>query len=463
MPAASLLAHYPMLTQSRAYFRTGATLDVEFRIRQLKKLKAAVIANEAAIIAALKADLGKPTIEAFGAEVGLVLSEISHVLSRLRGWARPRRAALSLPQWPSTGWVYPEPYGVVLILVPWNYPFLLALAPLVNALAAGNCAVVKPSEVAPNSSAVLARLLRETFEPAYVNVVGGGAETAQALLDQPFDYIFYTGNATVGKLVMQAAAKNLTPVTLELGGKSPVIIDASANISRAARRVAFGKCYNAGQSCVAPDYALVQRDLVPAFIHALKLNFQAMYGDDPQRSPDFGRIINDRHFRRICSLMRDGTIAHGGQTDASDRYIAPTLITDAPDTSGLMQEEIFGPLLPIVPFDTLDQAFESVLARPKPLAAYLFSHNRLAQKRFLRELSFGGGMINDVLTHFMEPSLPFGGVGNSGIGSYRGKTGFETFSHFKGVIHKSDLAQELWVRVPPYQDLKLKLFRLFLR
>ena len=451
-----------MLTPLNTFFRTGATLDVEFRIAQLKKLKAAIEANEAAIFEALKADLGKATMEAYGAEVGLMLAEIRYVLRGLRAWAKPKRAVLSLPQWPSSGWIYPEPYGVVLIMAPWNYPFHLAIAPLIVALAAGNCAVIKPSELAPTTSALIAHLIGKTFDPAYVKVVEGGIEAAQALLDQPFDYILYTGNSTVGKIVMQAAAKHLTPVTLELGGKSPAIIDASANISRAARRVAFGKAYNAGQTCVAPDYALVHQSVVPAFIHALKLNFQAMFGDDPQRSPDYGRIINQRHFGRICGLMGGGKIVYGGQTDAPDRYIAPTILTEIDPHSPLMQEEIFGPLLPIIPFDTLDQAFAEVRSRPKPLAAYFFASEHAPQTRFLR-LSFGGGMINDVLTHLMEPSLPFGGIGNSGMCVYRGKAGFETFSHYKSVIHKSDLATDLLVRCPPYTDLKLKLMRLFLK
>jgi acyl-CoA reductase-like NAD-dependent aldehyde dehydrogenase len=449
-----------ILRAQRDTFASGATRDVPFRLRQLRALEDRLRRSEAAILEALRADLGKAPMEAFASEVGLVIEEVKHIRKHLPGWARPRRVPGHWVQFPSSSWVYPEPRGVALIIGPWNYPFLLIMAPLIGALAAGDCAVLKPSELSPHTSRMLAGLVRDTLDPGLACVVEGGAATAQALLDEKFDVLFYTGGVAAGRIVMQAAARHLTPVTLELGGKSPTLVDANlggpAGLRAAARRIMWGKFGNAGQTCIGPDYVLADRrvkdDLLDAFQRALR----DFYGDDPRRSPDYGRIISARHFERLRGLMEAGRVLHGGQMDAAERYIAPTLLEAAPD-SPLMQEEIFGPLLPVLEYGSLDEAIAFVNARPKPLALYFFSADRAAQARVLRETSSGGGCINDIFMHYATPALPFGGVGDSGIGRYRGRYSFETFSHFKGITRQS-LRIDLPQRYAPYKD-RLRLLR----
>lgn len=447
-----------ILNRQRAFYDAGHTRPVEFRLRQLRALEQAIRGSERAILAALQADLRKSPVEAFATEIGAALEDLKHIRRGLRRWSAPRRVPTHWTQLPGSAWIYPEPYGVALIIGPWNFPFLLIVAPLIGAIAAGNCAVLKPSELAPATSSLLSRLIADTFDPAHVAVVEGDAQTAQALLAHRFDYILYTGGATVGKLILQAAAQHLTPVTLELGGKSPAIIDADADLRTAARRIAWGKFTNAGQICIAPDYALVDRRAQSEFIALTRAAIREFFGDDPQRSPDYGRIINDRHFNRLRALLARGDILHGGQTDAADRYIAPTLIDRPALDSPLMQEEIFGPLLPIIPYDTLDEAIRFVNARPRPLALYFFSRNRGNQERILRETSSGGVCMNDVILHFSNPALPFGGVGASGMGKYHGRHSFDTFTHPKAVLKKRfwpDIRQ----RYMPYSDALLRLLR----
>lgn len=447
-----------ILSRQRAFYDAGHTRPVEFRLRQLRALEQAIRGSERAILAALQADLRKSAVEAFATEIGAALEDLKHIRRRLRRWSAPRRVPTHWTQLPGSAWIYPEPYGVALIIGPWNFPFLLIVAPLIGAIAAGNCAMLKPSELAPATSSLLSRLIADTFDPAHVAVVEGDAQTAQALLAHRFDYIFYTGGATVGRLILQAAAQHLTPVTLELGGKSPAIIETDADLRTTARRIAWGKFTNAGQICIAPDYALVDRRAQSEFIALTRAAIREFFGDDPQRSPDYGRIINDRHFSRLRALLAHGNILHGGQTDAADRYIAPTLIDRPALDSPLMQEEIFGPLLPIIPYDTLDEAIRFVNARPRPLALYFFSRNGANQERILRETSSGGVCVNDVILHFSNPALPFGGVGDSGMGKYHGQHSFDTFTHPKAVL-KKPFRLDIRQRYMPYSDALLRLLR----
>ena len=447
-----------ILNRQRAFYDSGQTRPVEFRLRQLRALERAIRSNERAILAALQADLRKSDVEGFATEVGVALEDLKYIYRRLKSWVRPRRVPAHWVQLPGSAWIYPEPYGTALIIGPWNFPFLLIVAPLIGEIAAGNCAVLKPSEVAPNTSSLLARLVAETFDPGHITVIEGDAQIAQVLLAHRFDHIFYTGGAAVGKLILQAAAQHLTPVTLELGGKSPAVIDADVDLRTATQRVIWGKFTNAGQICITPDYALVDRRIKADFIALARRAIREFFGEDPQRSPDYGRIINDRHFERLRALLAHGSIAHGGKMDATDRYMAPTLI-DAPVLdSPLMQEEIFGPLLPIVAYDTLDDAIKFVNERPKPLALYFFSRNRANQERILRETSSGGVCINDVIFHFANPNLPFGGTGPSGMGKYHGRYSFDTFTHPKAVL-KKPLWLDIRQRYMPYSDSLLRLLR----
>lgn len=444
-----------IVAQQRAYYQSGETRDLDFRMRQLRKLLDAINNNQTAILEALKNDLNKPPLEAYGAEIGLVREEIRHTLRHLKGWVRPKRMPIHVTQFPSTAWLYPEPYGVTLIIAPWNYPLLLIMAPLVGAIAAGNCAIVKPSEIAPNTSALVTRILRACFEPRYIASLEGGPEMAQALLAEKFDYILFTGSAEIGRLVMLAAARNLTPVTLELGGKCPAIVDADVDIETAARRILWGKFLNAGQICISPDYALVDRRVKDAFVQATRKALLEFYGADPRQSPDYSRIIDNRHYQRLVALLpsdpAQGRVIIGGQTDATERYIAPTVIDNVPADSPLMQSEIFGPLLPIIEYDGLDEAIRFVNERPHPLALYFFSHDKEQQKRILNETTSGGGCINDTILHYTTPLLPFGGVGESGMGKYRGESSFNTFTHHKAFIKKG-FRLDFWFRFAPYKN-----------
>ncbi|MGA9377251.1 MAG: aldehyde dehydrogenase, partial [Phormidium sp.] len=422
--------------------------DIAFRLTQLKNLKQAVLDNKDEIIDALKADLKKPTFESYLTEIG-VIKEIDYAIKNLKKWSKPKKVATPLEQLPGSAFIYPEPLGLVLIIAPWNYPFYLTISPLVGAIAAGNCTIVKPSEISPHTSSIITKICQQTFDPAYVSVVEGGIETSQQLLQQKFDHIFFTGGTAIGKIVMEAAAKNLTPVTLELGGKSPCIIDSDINIEYTARRITWGKFINAGQTCIAPDYLLVNQAIKKPLLDSIKNSLQEFYGDDPETSPDFGRIINQKQFNRLAELLKSGEIIVGGKTNPETCYIAPTLIDNVSLDAPIMQEEIFGPILPIIEYNHLEEAISLVNNQPKPLALYFFSKNQEYQQQILQKTSSGGVCLNDTIMHIGVTELPFGGVGNSGIGSYHGKASFDAFSHQKSVLKKSFLV-DIKLRYAPY-------------
>jgi aldehyde dehydrogenase (NAD+) len=435
-----------LLQRQRDFFATGQTKEIDFRLAQLKALKQAILAHQAEIMAAVHADLGKPEFEAFLTEVG-VTQEIDYAIKHLRSWAKPQKVSTSAITFPAKAEIRPEPLGVVLIISPWNYPFQLMISPLVGAIAAGNCALLKPSELAPHTSQVITKIIQATFQPQYIAVVEGGVEASQALLEERFDHIFFTGGTEIGKVIMAAAAKHLTPVTLELGGKSPCIVDREIHLEHTARRIVWGKFMNAGQTCVAPDYLLVHRSVKSALLTAIQKNIQEFYGNDPSQSPDFGRIISPRHFNRLADLLK-GKILVGGETKAAERYIAPTVM-EATWDDPVMADEIFGPILPMLEYDELGEAIAQINARPKPLALYLFSRNKQAQARVLQETSSGGVAINETIMQIAPHTLPFGGVGSSGMGSYHGKYSFDTFSHRKSVFYKP-FWLDLKVRYAPY-------------
>lgn len=452
----------PILTAQRAYFRSGATLDIKFRLHALCCLEKAVRRHEHDLLEAIKTDLGKSATEAYMCEVGLTLVEIAHVRRHLRRWARTVRRPTPLTNFPAKSMIVQEPYGVVLVMSPWNYPVLLSLEPLIGAVAAGNCVVVKPSAYSPATSKVLTVLLREAFPKEYVSVVEGGRAENQSLLEQRFDYIFFTGGVTVGKTVMEKAARHLTPVTLELGGKSPCVIDHTANLALAARRLAFGKWLNCGQTCIAPDYVLVEEAVHDRFMELLKREIACQYGHDAFANPDYGKIINQKHFDRICGLIDAGKVVYGGQTKAETLQIAPTVMDGVTPADAVMQEEIFGPVLPVLTVRDVEEAYTFIRDREKPLALYLFSNDSATQDCFMRAVPFGGGCINDTIMHIATSALPFGGVGNSGMGSYHGKKSFETFSHAKAVVKKRNWL-DLPLRYQPYAAWKERMIRLFLR
>ncbi len=422
--------------QQRLFFRTGATRSFEYRRDMLLSLLESIKKEEQNLLDALAADLGKSAEEAYTNEVGFIYTEIRSVLKNLKRWMRPKRFLPEVYLLPGTASLVPEPYGSVLIIAPWNYPFQLLFAPLVEALAAGNCVVAKPSELAPATAGVSRRIIEDAFPPEYAAVVEGGADTAASLIDQSFDYLFFTGSVPVGRKVMEAASAHLTPLTLELGGKSPAFVDASANIPIAARRIAYGKFNNAGQTCVAPDYVLVDRLVESEFLEELKKAIREFYGDNPAESGQYGRIINHRHFDRLHSLLDGASVCFGGDSDRSTRYIGPTLLHPSSWENTVMQEEIFGPLLPVLSYESLEEAMQKVEQLPNPLALYVFARNKALVKKVTRALSFGGGGINTSLLHVASHKLPFGGVGSSGMGSYHGKAGFDTFSHSKGMLRQ---------------------------
>jgi len=430
----------PLIAQQRAHFQTHAPRPLEFRRNQLRKLHAAIEAGETQLLEALHADLRKPPQEAYVSEIGFVLSEIRHALKHLPSWINPQRRGIPLMARPGSGRVYPEPFGVVLILGPWNYPFQLLFSPLVGAIAAGNCVVLKPSEFAPHTSAAITKLVADTFPAEYIAVVEGERVAAEALLREKFGTIFFTGSTAVGRAVMAAAARHLTPVTLELGGKCPVIVCADAPLDVSARRIAWGKFMNAGQTCVAPDFVLVDRRIRQPLVDALQKVIREFYGDNPQQSPDYGRIVNRRHFDRLS--------AFGAEHDAGDLYMAPTILTDVSWDAPVMQEEIFGPILPVLEFDSLDDALAKLRDRPTPLALYLFTNDRATQERVLEATRSGGVCINDTVTHMVGNDLPFGGLGESGMGAYHGRASFDCFSHRRSVLRRSTVI-DLPFRYPP--------------
>ena len=451
-----------LVNTQRAFFQTGATLPLSARKAALQRLRKAIKAHEGDICAALKADLNKSPDESYMCEVGLTLSELSFVEKRLARWMGDRPHATPLVQFPAWSFTVQEPYGVVLIMSPWNYPFLLTMEPLIGAIAAGNCCVVKPSAYSPAASAIIRDLLAECFPPEFVSVVEGGRKENQALLDQKFDYIFFTGGVEVGKEVMTRAARHLTPVTLELGGKSPCIVDSTARLDLAAKRLVFGKLLNCGQTCVAPDYLLIDRRVKAPFLAYVQRWITVMYGEDPLDNDGYVRMVNRKHFDRVMGLMDPAKVVFGGRGDPETLKIQPTVLDNVSPQDPVMQEEIFGPVLPVLTFDQIGEALDFVNARPRPLALYLFSREKSTQERFLRRASFGGGCINDTVIHLATSRMGFGGVGNSGMGSYHGRDSFETFSHRKSVVKKSTLL-DLPVRYAPYGPGKDRLLRLFLR
>jgi aldehyde dehydrogenase (NAD+) len=437
------------IAKQRTFFATGETKNYDFRLAQLKKLLDLIQGNDKLILEAVYADLRKPAIEAYGSEVLITLSEIKYAIKHLHKWMKPQKVGTPINLFPSSSYIYSEPLGVVLIVAPWNYPFALTIQPLIGAIAAGNCAILKPSEHTPHTSKAIAKIINDNFDPSFITAIEGGIETNQALLAEKFEHIFFTGGTAIGRIVMEAAAKHLTPVTLELGGKSPCIVDSECDLDVAAKRIVWGKFYNAGQTCVAPDYLLVQKNIKPVLIEKLVACVKNFFGDNPQQSPDFARIVNERQFDRLVELLDEGKILIGGHSDRSDRFIAPTLIDEILPTSKIMAEEIFGPILPILEYDQISEAIAFVNNQPKPLALYLFSNNRQKQQKIGQEVSFGGGCFNDTIMHLGNPELPFGGVGSSGIGSYHGKATFDTFSHRKSILKNSFRFDLKW-RYPPY-------------
>ena len=435
--------------RQRTAFRAGASLDLGRRIEGLRRLRSAVLAREPEISTALKADLGKCEFEAYGSEIAPLLAELDTAIGHVRRWARPRLVGTPLLT-PGTSYVRPEPYGVALVIAPWNYPLQLALIPAVGAIAAGNHVVVKPSEHAPATARVIQTLLGECFEPDHVCAVLGAIPETQELLGQRWDYVFYTGSTNVGRIVMTAASGNLTPVTLELGGKNPCVVTENADIRAAAKRIAWGKCFNAGQTCVAPDFVLAHRSVRARLVEELGAAIEAFYGPDPARSPDYGRIVNRAHLDRLTAMLEGEHVAIGGGSDPATLYLAPTVVDGVRWDSPLMREEIFGPVLPVLDYDDLATELERLATRPKPLTVYLFSRDA-SEKRTAEAIPAGAVVINDTLIHFTNPSLPFGGVGGSGMGAYHGRHTFETFSHRKAVLRRRGFPRLLGVRWPPYR------------
>ena len=448
-----------IFNRQQAMFATGRTKNVALRVNYLRKLSGWIKDNSWAIMAALRTDLNKPPFEAQATEIGVVQDELRYAIRNIYSWTRPKPVMSNLKNFPSYGRICPEPYGVALIISPWNYPFMLAVTPLISAIAAGNCAIVKPSECAPATSALVAKMCAEVFHPAHVYALEGGREASQALLKLPFDKIFYTGGTEVGRIVIEAAAKNLVPVTLELGGKSPCIVDQSADIKLAAKRIIWGKFINAGQTCVAPDYVLAHASIKDNLIAEMQKIICRQYGLTPAENFNYPKIINERHFLRLVSLMDGTNIVHGGSNNPDTLQIEPTIIDGASLDSPIMKEEIFGPILPVLTFSMPEDAVRVIKSGPKPLALYVFTALKSVERYYLKHLSFGGGCINDTVVHLSVPWLPFGGVGQSGMGSCHGKAGFDAFTHYRSVLHKSRYV-DIPLRYPPYTDWALKLLKM---
>ncbi|MEY4630079.1 MAG: hypothetical protein RIQ81_199 [Pseudomonadota bacterium] len=433
----------------REFFATGATRDVDWRKAQLRQLKKTIKAHEPAINEALRADLGKSEFESFTSEIGFLYEEINVALRSLDEWAAPRHVPTPIVITPARSYVRMEPLGVVLVIATWNYPFHIAIAPLVAAISAGNCVVVKPSEVSSRTSEVVAAVIREAFLPGFVSCAQGGPEVTTKLLNERFDHIFFTGSTAIGRIVMRAAAEHLTPVTLELGGKSPCFVDASTDLKVAAKRIVWGKFFNAGQTCVAPDYLLVEQRAFEPLMRHMKTAIREFYGEDPARSPDYGRIINEKHFQRLESYLDGTKLIAGGVRDRASRYFGPTLVEAPADSHAIMQEEIFGPILPVKTWVSLAEARTAIESRPRPLAFYCFTRDEETRIALMEGLSFGGGCINSTLIHLANPDLPFGGVGDSGMGRYHGRDGFLTFSHQKAIVDAA-LRPDIPLKYPPY-------------
>lgn len=452
-----------ILQLQRDFYDSGATIPVSFRKEQLKKLYQAIQKYQPQIAEALKKDLGKSSYESFMCEIGLVLSEISYMIRHVKKFSKRKTVYTPLAQFASHSYMQPVPYGNTLIMSPWNYPFLLSIDPLVDAIAAGNTAIIKPSAYSPATSKVIEMLVKECFSPAHVSVITGGRAENAALLEKKFDFIFFTGSQNVGREVMRHVAVNLTPVVLELGGKSPCIVEESADIRLAARRIVFGKYLNCGQTCVAPDFILCHKSIQDKLLQELKLQVEKQFGSDPLADNDYGKIINQKHFDRLCRLLQSGELYLGGETDAEALRIAPAIMTHMTFDAPVMQEEIFGPVLPVLTYENFDELMLLLKKRPKPLALYLFSSNKAHIRRVNEELSYGGGCINDTIIHLATSEMGFGGVGESGMGAYHGKAGFDAFSHQKSIVDKKTWL-DLPMRYQPYTSkLYRKLLQVFLR
>ncbi|MGN0166240.1 MAG: aldehyde dehydrogenase [Lachnospiraceae bacterium] len=446
----------------KKYFKSNTTLPVKNRIEALKKLHDCIKKHETEISEALKKDLGKSTTEGFMCETGLALSEITYLIRHVKSYAKEKNVHTPLVHFHSRSYRKPSPYGVVLVMSPWNYPFLLTMEPLADAIAAGNTVIVKPSAYSPNTSEIIKKIIEECFTPEYVAVVTGGRAENSCLLNEHFDYIFFTGSKQVGKYVMEQASKHLTPVTLELGGKSPCIVDETANLKLAATRIVFGKYLNCGQTCVAPDYLYCHESVKDALLVEIKKQIVKQFGTDPLHNAGYGKIINKKHFDRINGLMEDKKVIHGGKSDSETLKIEPTIMDNISFNDAVMQEEIFGPLLPVLTFSSLDEAIDNVNSMDHPLALYLFSSNKNNIRRVTSECGYGGGCINDTIIHLASSELDFGGFGESGMGSYHGKFGFDTFTHYKSIVDKKTWI-DLPMRYQPYKGIYEKMIRMFLK
>lgn len=452
-----------LLDKQREYYKSGVTVPVDFRIEQLKKLYAAIKKYKNEILQALHTDLGKSDYESFMCEIGLVLSEITYMIRHTKKFAKRKTVFTPITNFHAHCFKQPVPYGNTLIMSPWNYPFLLTVDPLADAIAAGNTAVVKPSAYSPATSAIISKIISECFDAEYIAVITGGRAENAALLEQKFDFVFFTGSQAVGKEVLRHTAEHLTPAVLELGGKSPCIVDKSANIALAAKRIVFGKFLNCGQTCVAPDYILCESSVKDKFINEVASQIKIQYGDNPLKNKDYGKIINQKHFERLCGLIDKNKVIIGGETDCGSNRIAPTVMDNVTENDAVMGEEIFGPIMPILTFDDFDKMVDNLKDKDKPLALYLFSSDKGQIKRITTELSYGGGCINDVVVHLSTSEMGFGGVGQSGMGSYHGKDGFDAFSHYKSIMDKKTWL-DLPMRYQPYKNkMYEKLLHLFLK
>ena len=451
-----------LVAAQRAFFQSGATLSVSFRVEALKKLYNAVKECEKEICGALHADLGKSEMESYMCEVGMALSEIRHNVKHVKKWAKGKKVRTPLAQFPSKSYQVPSPYGNALIMSPWNYPFLLTIDPIANAIAAGNTVVVKPSAYAPATSAVVEKLLSSVFPQEYIAVVTGGRKENAALLDEKFDIVFFTGSQAVGKEVLRKCAEHLTPAVLELGGKSPCVVDETAKIPLAAKRIVFGKFLNCGQTCVAPDYILCHSSVKETLLAEIGKQIRAQYGENPMENSAYGKIVNEKHFERLSCLIDQEKIVYGGGMSALNQKIEPTILKDISWEDPVMQEEIFGPILPVLTFESFEEIYSLLQAKEKPLAFYLFTEDKCRAKETMAKCAFGGGCVNDTIIHLATSEMGFGGVGESGMGAYHGKTGFDAFSHHKSIVQKSTKI-DLPMRYQPYKKFKEKLIRKFLK
>lgn len=451
-----------IVKKQRDFFNTGVTLPVDFRINYLKQLKQALIDNEKKLAEAIKSDLGKSSFESYMCELGLVLSEITYMIKHVKSFAKEKTVLTPIAQFASRSYKKPSPYGVTLIMSPWNYPLLLTIDPLVDSIAAGNTAIVKPSAYSPATSKVMKEIIENVFPEEYVAVIMGGREENNYLLDEKFDYIFFTGSKSVGTMVLEKAAPHVTPVTLELGGKSPCIVDKSANLKLAARRIVFGKYLNCGQTCVAPDYVLCHESVKDELLSHLKKEVKKQYGKNYIKNKNYGKIVNEKHFNRICGLIDQKKVVVGGNSDRKNLKIEPTIMDNVTFADAVMKEEIFGPIMPILTFSNIEEAIRTVNSKEKPLAFYIFAEDKKVINKVTSECSFGGGCVNDVVIHLATSYMGFGGVGESGMGSYHGKTGFDTFSHYKSIVDKKTF-MDLPMRYQPYKSLYGKIIRLVLK